>query len=774
MKRALASPYCQSDGGRCESSQPFVQVTKMRGGGGGDKQRRDSQGSARRASGSEENNEEEEEEPKTSEPHVKENVPPMTNHDGYDARDAIVLDSSYNPQEDDFAEDEDDDEEEEEEEEEDDALEVVVETLLGDTFRVRVSQWDTAAGLKNLLFRTQGIPMSHQHLLLGQTELLDDVCLINQNVVDGSTLRLVLHMKGGPINARRLPTHHDIIRDITEYVDNELEGEKLEGNGGRTVTLLVLRDGDNINVYRVVENNDGSFSPLNESFSSVKSLEQMEKDTLQAAEDGARTRARMKELQARMDAAKNKKKQAKKEKGKLPPSQRSISRASRGTIDRQEDKLTVQADVSQSPGKAGEPGSRPVSTINRRIPNSANGRRTSIISHRGGRSSRPTTQERRNSLSKSSTILKGLPMAYPPVPVDFSGRKPLDSIPPRTERSRLSAVDEEFRKRRDTAQSPDSISRSVNNKKNYESYRKSLVHHGFTDRGSRNGTKDSREAWPRREASMPLYMPTYGSRARRYEGMRLNRSHNQDLLRVARVSTAVRPKTSPEVLEHRPSTSTGQGNISERLQLRAPDEQLREICTILSNSRGNSRQSMRSNDSPPPTARPLSHSTSFSGSNGLKSTTKNSSVSVSLSSLRGHGGTPPSPANGALVASGSKEQREILREIMRNQTASSRRTTPDSHRSQAKRQGSGRLHATPPYLPPVTPPRRGRKQKPKCAYCSKRIKLVNTHVCRCDRIFCTQHRLPETHECTYDFKTEGRKLIEMANPLVASHRLPKI
>ncbi|XP_068245636.1 AN1-type zinc finger protein 4-like [Palaemon carinicauda] len=741
----------------------------MRGGDGD--QRRNSQGSARRASGSGasgENNEEEEDEQK-NESNVEEDQ-------GYESKDAIVLDASYNPQEDDFPgedEEEEDEEEEEEEEEEDDALEVVIETLLGDTFRVRVSQWDTAAGLKNLLFRTQGIPMSHQHLLLGQTELLDDVCLINQNVVDGSTLRLVLHMKGGPINARRLPTHHDIMRDITEYVDSELEGEKLEENGGRTVTLLVLRDGDNINVYRVVENNDGSFTPLNESFSSVKSMDQLEKDTLQAAEDGAKTRARMKELQARMDAAKNKKK-AKKEKGKLLPSQRSMSRASRGSLDRHEEKSTVQGDVSESPGKAGEPGSRPLSTSNRRIPNSANGRRTSLISHRAGRNSRPTTQERRNSLSKTSTILKGIPMAFPPVPVDFSGRKPLDSIPSRIERNRLSAVDEEFQKRRNTSQPPDSLSRSMNNAKNYESYRKSLIRHGLTDRGAINGSKDSREAWPRREASMPLYMPSVGSVPKRYDGMRLNRSHNQDYLRVARVSTSIRPKTSPEILEHRPSTSSKPGNISERLQLRAPDEQLHEICTILSNSRGNSRQSMRSNESPPPTARPPSHSTSFSGSTGLQRPLKNNSVSVSLSSLRGHGGTPPSPAHGALVASGSKEQREILREIMKNQTSSSRRTTPESHRSQVKRPVSSRLHATPPYLPPVTPPRRGRKQKPKCAYCSKRIKLVTTHVCRCDRIFCTQHRLPETHECTYDFKTEGRKLIEMANPLVASHRLPKI
>ena len=52
---------------------------------------------------------------------------------------------------------EDGEEEEEEEDEEEDALELVVETLTGDSYRVRVSQWDTAASLKDLLYRTQGI-----------------------------------------------------------------------------------------------------------------------------------------------------------------------------------------------------------------------------------------------------------------------------------------------------------------------------------------------------------------------------------------------------------------------------------------------------------------------------------------------------------------------------------------------------------------------------------------------------------------------------------------
>lgn len=82
-----------------------------------------------------------------------------------------------------------------------------------------------------------GIPASHQHLLLGQTELLDDVCLMEQGVVDGSTLRLVLAMRGGPINARRLPTTQDDMfwREVTGFVD---ENKSVSGGRARALTWI--------------------------------------------------------------------------------------------------------------------------------------------------------------------------------------------------------------------------------------------------------------------------------------------------------------------------------------------------------------------------------------------------------------------------------------------------------------------------------------------------------------------------------------------------------
>lgn len=48
-----------------------------------------------------------------------------------------------------------------------------------------------------------GIPISHQHLIWQSTELEDEFCLHDYNIHSGATLKLVLAVRGGPINTRR-------------------------------------------------------------------------------------------------------------------------------------------------------------------------------------------------------------------------------------------------------------------------------------------------------------------------------------------------------------------------------------------------------------------------------------------------------------------------------------------------------------------------------------------------------------------------------------------
>ena len=48
-----------------------------------------------------------------------------------------------------------------------------------------------------------GIPISQQHLIHDNIEMRDEYTLRDYNIQNGSTLRLVLGMRGGPINTRR-------------------------------------------------------------------------------------------------------------------------------------------------------------------------------------------------------------------------------------------------------------------------------------------------------------------------------------------------------------------------------------------------------------------------------------------------------------------------------------------------------------------------------------------------------------------------------------------
>ncbi len=55
------------------------------------------------------------------------------------------------------------------------------------------------------------------------------------------------------------------LREMAEYMDANRDEllDKLPGN--RQVTLLVYRDGDHLNFFRVVDRGDGTLTPLSES-----------------------------------------------------------------------------------------------------------------------------------------------------------------------------------------------------------------------------------------------------------------------------------------------------------------------------------------------------------------------------------------------------------------------------------------------------------------------------------------------------------------------------
>ena len=52
-------------------------------------------------------------------------------------------------------------------------------------------------------------------------------------------------------------------------------------------------------------------------------------------------------------------------------------------------------------------------------------------------------------------------------------------------------------------------------------------------------------------------------------------------------------------------------------------------------------------------------------------------------------------------------------------------------------------------------------KKKKCGHCKGKLGIVN-YDCKCSTIhrFCTKCRLPEYHNCQYDFKSDSKKILE--------------
>ncbi|CAL1405136.1 unnamed protein product [Linum trigynum] len=63
-----------------------------------------------------------------------------------------------------------------------------------------------------------------------------------------------------------------------------------------------------------------------------------------------------------------------------------------------------------------------------------------------------------------------------------------------------------------------------------------------------------------------------------------------------------------------------------------------------------------------------------------------------------------------------------------------------------------------------------KKEEKNCGSCRKRVGLLGFK-CRCKKLFCSKHRYPEEHLCSFDYKEFGRKILEQQNPVLESDKL---
>ena len=60
-----------------------------------------------------------------------------------------------------------------------------------------------------------------------------------------------------------------------------------------------------------------------------------------------------------------------------------------------------------------------------------------------------------------------------------------------------------------------------------------------------------------------------------------------------------------------------------------------------------------------------------------------------------------------------------------------------------------------------------------CFNCQKKVGIQG-FLCKCSFTFCKKHRMPESHECAYDFKEEWKVQLSKLNPKLEEKKVEKI
>jgi predicted nucleic acid binding AN1-type Zn finger protein len=66
-----------------------------------------------------------------------------------------------------------------------------------------------------------------------------------------------------------------------------------------------------------------------------------------------------------------------------------------------------------------------------------------------------------------------------------------------------------------------------------------------------------------------------------------------------------------------------------------------------------------------------------------------------------------------------------------------------------------------------------KKKVTRCYHCKKKAG-ISALKCKCGELFCSLHRMPEEHSCTFDFKTTDRAKLSQTLEKVVSSKLLKI
>ncbi|XP_032693428.1 AN1-type zinc finger protein 4 isoform X1 [Lontra canadensis] len=690
-----------------------------------------------------------------------------------------------------------------------DTMELFIETLTGTCFELRVSPFEAVISVKAKIQRLEGIPICQQHLIWNNMELEDDYCLNDYNISEGCTLKLVLAMRGGPINTRRVPME-DPLREMAEYMDSSRDEVWEKTSCNKQVTFLVYREGDQLNFFRVVDRGDGTLTPLSESLSggSVYNLYMDEDEEIEPSPSGQQiiensiTMNKMKLLKAKMENMNlsKKPKKAVKVKPRPPIAPRPSSSSTAAARHRL---LRVLPHIGQSclpsPGNAClpetsnnavsslatlPPADRPLSSITGDFLKEDDNWEIKTLSHSSSSIKLPpqiSHTELENDKELADSVLH-LGSSLPRRTKHFSGN--------------LSSNNED-----------DTVLFSTSEEGvTEESLLPEVGSFATFTEGNTDGQSSGLEVTQKVNPEFLLTNDDKGLKAA-----------EQHLKHVARMLSGESVETT--VLNHR-ELSPHKNRLLSPLRCSTPMSLHNSLvksprqskCFESGNLQSSASQNvLRSLDVRNVTDSSFSRTTRFRAvkvdSPGKRSDVISKVEARDITEVANKASKEPVGCVNnigflaSLARSASRDSLLSTRGAGRLRTSGIGLSTSLQHfQEENLRKNSPQVEPTDfflsargigmngsntaagkrvgectHHLPPVNAPIQTKKKATKhCFLCGKKTGLATSFECRCGNNFCASHRYAETHGCAFDYKSAGRKYLQEANPVVNAPKLPKI
>ncbi|XP_014840236.1 PREDICTED: AN1-type zinc finger protein 4 [Poecilia mexicana] len=698
-----------------------------------------------------------------------------------------------------------------------DTMELFIETLTGTCFELRVLPFEAVVSVKAKIQRLEGIPVAQQHLIWNNVELDDDHCLHDYGIAEGCTLKLVLAMRGGPINTRRV-TLEDPIKEVADLMESTKEDGWDKNQTNKQVTFVVYREGDQLSFFRVVDRGDGTLTPLSESLSggSVYNVYAEEDGESSAAAqhclENSITMTKMKLLKAKMeDMNLNKKKSVKVTPLALaephpgpsslgPPSTQHLHRLFRSLPQINQPwqtnaPLPPIADPSPPPAAA----TSAHVTVHRRSPPSFSSSSCYMLQEEEPWEACPPFAKIRpppkvSRMDIGSRLMKDC--VYPQLPPLCSrgaSESPFDPVEPSVEAVGLSILEEPV-----GLVVPAQPGASFGELSDPLSLDMSIQHEG----GHQTIDVGAQHQLPHSTSTLcPWTLGTSDGLTSRADGTQLGTSVHispPSPLPASPSPSATRLLSQPfdstlciqSNLQAQSSSKSGSTSPHPPASLAAHPARLRGVKVespgkrpeLISKREARGITKMVNQACKEPLGS-LNNAELFAS---LSTRAPDSSSRDSLAESLGFALTLP-PAATASGQSGlgsrlpSIPTNKFLQEDLFRPMSPLRRAAASYRTSNCLASAGGVMSSfgtlgTPTYhLPPVKAPTGSKKKSSKhCFLCGKKTGLATSYECRCGNNFCATHRYAETHDCSYDYKTAGRRFLQETNPLISAPKLPKI